>query len=91
MVDEATNHESYSIINRSLYDIIVFDKLAWHKLERWHHFDFPLSKFRDSNFSKISSSLKSDFHPYAAKTSAPYPFVQGMLCWAFFGCAKLAA
>ncbi len=34
-----------------------------------------LAKFRDSSFSKISSSLKSDLQPYAAKTAASRRFM----------------
>jgi hypothetical protein len=30
----------------------------------------PLSKFNASSFSKISSSLRSGFEPYAAKTAS---------------------
>ena len=33
-------------------------------------FSFAISKFSASNFSRISSTLKSLFHPYAAKTAS---------------------
>jgi len=33
-------------------------------------FSFAISKFSASNFSRISSTLKSLFHPYAAKTTS---------------------